>query len=250
MFCDINGIRVRYVTEGSGEFVFILNGWGCTIETYMLIRNILKTRYTVVSFDFPGFGESEDPDYAWSMDDYTAFTICFIEQFHCKKLSIIGHSFGTRIMIRLANTKALKFTIDKMVFIDGAGILSANIESYLNEFYEFQREKKHLVSSGQKLKLQKLRKNADGDYAYLNETMCDCYINAVTDNVEDLLPGVRVPTLLIWGENDKDTPLEDGKLMEREIPDSGLVVLPDAGHFSFLDQPYIFTKVVESFFHI
>jgi pimeloyl-ACP methyl ester carboxylesterase len=63
----------------------------------------------------------------------------------------------------------------------------------------------------------------------------------------DLLKLIKAPTLLIWGENDEDTPLYMGKIMENEIPDSGLVVLKGAGHYSYVDNYSQFRAVINVF---
>ena len=56
--------------------------------------------------------------------------------------------------------------------------------------------------------------------------------------------------LLIYGENDKDTPVYFGEIMEKEIKDAGLVVLKDAGHFSYLDQYPRYMSIVKSFLEV
>ncbi len=61
------------------------------------------------------------------------------------------------------------------------------------------------------------------------------------------MPSIKAPTLLIWGEDDTATPLSDAKKMERLIPDAGLVSFPGCGHYSFLDNPYLFGSVLKSF---
>ena len=61
------------------------------------------------------------------------------------------------------------------------------------------------------------------------------------------MPDVKAPALLVWGENDTATPLRDAKLMNRLIPDSGLVSFPGCGHYSFLDNPVQFRAVLQSF---
>jgi hypothetical protein len=61
------------------------------------------------------------------------------------------------------------------------------------------------------------------------------------------MPEIRAPTLLIWGSRDTDTPLSAAEEMERLIPDAGLVVLEGAGHYSYLDQPTRFTRIVSHF---
>ena len=53
--------------------------------------------------------------------------------------------------------------------------------------------------------------------------------------------------LLFWGENDTATPLRDARIMEKKIPDAGLVVVEGGSHFSFLDNPSLFRAVTDSF---
>jgi pimeloyl-ACP methyl ester carboxylesterase len=63
----------------------------------------------------------------------------------------------------------------------------------------------------------------------------------------DLLPQIAVPTLLIWGEQDVRSPLSVARQFERAIPDTKLVVIPDAGHVSNLEQPERFNDAVRHF---
>jgi pimeloyl-ACP methyl ester carboxylesterase len=70
---------------------------------------------------------------------------------------------------------------------------------------------------------------------------------SVNEDLTPLLSGIKVPTLLIWGENDTATPLSDGQTMERLIPGAGLVVLRGAGHFSFADHWGQCSRVLDSF---
>jgi pimeloyl-ACP methyl ester carboxylesterase len=61
------------------------------------------------------------------------------------------------------------------------------------------------------------------------------------------MPNIKASTLLIWGEHDTATPLCDAKIMENLIKDSGLVVLKNAGHFSFLEKTYEVNLIINSF---
>ena len=72
-------------------------------------------------------------------------------------------------------------------------------------------------------------------------------VKVVNEDLKHVMPSINVPTLLIWGENDTATPLRDAKIMERLIPDAGLVSFPGCGHYSFLDNPYQFAAVLRSF---
>jgi pimeloyl-ACP methyl ester carboxylesterase len=63
----------------------------------------------------------------------------------------------------------------------------------------------------------------------------------------DLLPRIAVPTLLIWGEQDARSPLTVARQFEEAIPDTRLVVIPEAGHVSNLERPEPFNAAVRRF---
>ena len=77
--------------------------------------------------------------------------------------------------------------------------------------------------------------------------MREVFKNTVNEDLRKYLPSINVPTLLIWGENDTDTPLSDGRIMEKMIKDSGLVILKGAGHYSYLDNYNQFIRVLYKF---
>ena len=68
----------------------------------------------------------------------------------------------------------------------------------------------------------------------------------IAQDLRHLMPEIKAPTLLIWGEHDDATPLADAHKMEALIPGSGLVVLP-GDHYSFLRSPAQFAAVLSSF---
>ena len=69
-FADINGVRTAYLEEGSGRDMVLLHGWGQNKEMMQAVFDHFKDRFHVVSIDFPGFGESDDPPEAWGVPDY------------------------------------------------------------------------------------------------------------------------------------------------------------------------------------
>ena len=77
--------------------------------------------------------------------------------------------------------------------------------------------------------------------------MRQIFVNVVNQDLQPLLKAISQPTLLLWGERDTATPLSDGQLMEKTIPDAGLVVFEGAGHYPFLEQPGRFYAVVDYF---
>lgn len=69
----------------------------------------------------------------------------------------------------------------------------------------------------------------------------------VNEDLTNLLPEIKAPTLLIWGEKDTATPMRDARLMQKLIPDAGLVSYPEAGHYSYLARPAQTQAVIQSF---
>lgn len=72
----------------------------------------------------------------------------------------------------------------------------------------------------------------------------------VNEDLKHIMPQIKCETLLIWGENDTATPLKDAKIMERLIPNAGLVSFPGVGHYSFLENAIQFQAVLKSFLNI
>jgi pimeloyl-ACP methyl ester carboxylesterase len=70
---------------------------------------------------------------------------------------------------------------------------------------------------------------------------------SVEPDFRDILPQVRVPTLLIWGDDDKRSPLSCGEAMRDSIPGSRLLVIRSAGHLSNMEQPELFNAAVRDF---
>ena len=99
--------------------------------------------------------------------------------------------------------------------------------------------------------LENLRnKHGSADYKAASPMMRQVLVNTVNEDLSALLPKCTPETLLIWGRNDDAAPLCDGERMEKEMPDAGLVTLDNAGHFAFIEQQFIFLRVLSSFLGI
>jgi pimeloyl-ACP methyl ester carboxylesterase len=72
-------------------------------------------------------------------------------------------------------------------------------------------------------------------------------LNVIKENLEPLLPRIKAETPLIWGEDDRTTPLYMAESFHKKIKNSRLEIIKDAGHFSFLDQPEKFSEILFNF---
>lgn len=250
----INGINTNYLAVGQGEPVLLLHGWGSSLEPYRQLINLLSKKYFVIALDMPGFGKTEEPVRPFDVDDYVDFVLEFLKLFSVSKLSLVGHSFGGRVIIKMAN-RILPFTVDKIVLIDSAGIKPRQTKSKSIKQAKYKIGKwvatRKLILCVFPDMLEQLRvKYGSADYVAASPMMRQCLVRVVNEDLSELLPKISAPTLLVWGENDTATPISDAKKMEKDIPNAGLAVIKNAGHFSFIEQPAVFGKIMGSFFEV
>ena len=251
----VNGIGINYEQKGSGELVVLLHGWGSNIKLFANLIDLLSAKYTVVAMDMPGFGESEEPKTPWCVDDYVQFVIDFLKDYDTKEVTLLGHSFGGRVIIKMHSRESLPFKVKKVILVDSAGIMppKSNKKSWRTRYYKMGKAvlSTKLVQKLAPDALENFRKKmGSADYAAASPMMRQVMVKVVNEDLEPYLPNIKCPTLLVWGVNDTATPLSDGEKMEKLIPDAGLVRLENAGHYSFLEQQFTFNRVMCSFMNI
>ena len=251
MIYTYDNLKVNITTKGNGEPVFLLHGWGCNGEIFKSIQEVLATAYTTYSFDFPGFGASDEPTAVWGVEEYTRMVEQFAKDNGIERPALMGHSFGGRVSIVYASRNA----VSRVVLVDAAGIKPKRPFKYYWKVYTFKTLKWLCNTFLPKAKAQaiidKRRKGAgSSDYNNASPMMRAILSKVVNEDLKHLMPSIKAPTLLFWGNLDTATPLSDAKTMERLIPDAGLVVAHGTGHFSFLENPGLFTAVIKNFFKI
>lgn len=252
----IDGYKIAYKESGTGnDVIVILQGWGTNMAVYDSVAARVNAKYRVIQLDFPGFGDSDEPREAWAVEDYARFFLKFMETLHIEKAALIGHSYGGRVIIRLAARPSLSFELQRIVLIDSAGILPKKTFKQKVRIRAYKIIKK-IVSIKAVYAICPAfiddwrSRQGSADYRNASPVMRQCLVKAVNEDLTGLLKDIRQDTLLIWGDNDTATPLSDGKLMEQLIPEAGLAVIKGAGHFSFLDQPAVFGRIMESYFNM
>lgn len=251
MYLSIDGLRTQYEVRGEGEPVLLLHGWGAGIDAMRPIADaVAALNMRAVSFDFPGFGGSDSPDGAWGVPEYARFTRRFMEEMGLVGADVICHSFGGRITIYLASDDPALF--HRMVLVDVAGIRpKRSLKWYIRTYtYKLGKRLKKYRWVDHLFHISERQKNAgSAEYRSLgNDLMRNTFVRVVNLDLTDRLPRIKNSTLLIWGSNDTDTPLYMGQIMEKRIPDAGLVVFEGAGHFSYADQYARFCSVLKAFF--
>lgn len=245
----VNGLKLACTIHGNGPTAIVaLHGWGGSIESFWPVALQLNRsgRYSVHLLDLPGFGESDLPPVAWDVPAYAALVVAYMTARGLDRVHVLGHSFGGRIGLMLGADYAGR--VNKLVLANCAGV--PNPGNLLRDGV-VQAAKAVLSLPGLRRLYEPARRRA---YRQLGATdyleagpLRETFLRVVG---QDLLPqAARVsrPTLLIWGDQDRDTPLWQGRKLEQTIPDAGLVVFEGAGHFSYLERLPEYVRLVDHF---
>lgn len=252
MNITIDGISIHYTAKGEGSNIILLHGWGSNIGLFKPLIEGLSQKHTVYALDMPGFGESDEPKEPWCVDQYVDFVCKFMKQLNISETAGLGHSFGGRVLIKLANREQKEVRLTRLVLVDSAGIRPKQSLKKKMRVRMFKLAKK-LFSLSLMKKLypdfiENMRKSSgSADYNAASPLMRQTLVKVINEDLTPLLSGIKQPALLVWGELDQDTPLSDGRKMEQLIPDSGLVVVKGAGHYSYLEQSGFVLRVLDSF---
>lgn len=248
----IKNLKINYIEQGQGKTVLILPGWGTNTNVYMGLVNYISTYANAICIDMPGFGGSEEPKESWDLNQYVDFIIEFIESKGIKELDIIGHSNGGRITIRLMNRSNLKFKVGKIILIGSAGIVHKKSLKVRFKIRTYKIGKKILGSKPVKAifpnAIKKFQSKAGSeDYRNSSPILRQSMVKLINEDLQDELQNVSAPTLLIWGENDTATPIQDAEIMEKKIPDAGLVKCSGCSHYVFLERAGYVNTVIQAF---
>jgi len=234
-----------------------LHGWGCSAQMMDSAAKTLSKGMRAVAVDFPGhgkMGKASPPPCPWGVPEYMEMTAEIIRRLDLAPCDIVAHSFGGRVAILLSST--YPELVGRMVLTGAAGVKkpASGKTTARQQVYKTLRgavnlmEKTHLFGSlpdkGREALIQKF---GSPDYRALTPEMRQTFNKVISRDLTDRLPQVKASTLLFWGEDDTETPLWMGRVMEEKIPDAGLVVESGTGHFAYLERAEKFNRILKSF---
>ena len=242
---NINGIDLYYEKSGNkGRKVLLLHGWGQNTQMMAFIGDFLKSHFIVYNIDFPGFGNSGEPDKPWDSNDYMEFLHDFCVKKKIDNPIFIAHSFGCRVALRYAH----KYGAYKMVLTGAAGIRDDRGIDYYLKVYSYKAAKKLLsLKPLQKYKNVFTKNAGSEDYRNASGVMRQTLVKVVNEDLTDILPEIKAETLLVFGENDDATPVSKGKKMEELMPDAALVIFENDDHYAYIHQAQRFNMVLDAF---
>lgn len=228
----VNGLLTSYKKQGSGKVIALLHGWGDSSSTFDSLSNQLSKKYTVVALDLPGFGGTQLPSGAWGLSDYVDFVDAWLNKIRVKKVyAFVGHSNGGAIAITGLGTSNL--SAEKLVLLSSAGVRDRASARKL-AMKSVAKTGKVLTAVLPKNSRNKLRnkfyKTINSDIVLMPQ-MEETFKKVVSEDVQQSASKISVPTLLVYGIDDRETPTSFAKKLNGCIKGSELVIIPSGGHF-------------------
>ena len=255
MNMHLSGVDMHYEIYGSGaKRVVLLHGWGCTGDMMKSVGQALATDMTVLAVDFPAHGKSSQPPEPWGVPEFAACLKELLTKLKFLPCSVIAHSFGGRVTIELASADEKLF---ERIILTGAAGIRKQADGKASKKTTTYKKLKSLVELTRKCRIfgklpdiwqeALIQKYGSKDYAALSPDMRKTFVKVVNYDQAEKLHAIRNSTLLVWGDKDTETPLWMGQQMEKEIPDSALIVLNGGTHFAYLEHAARFNAIARSF---
>lgn len=250
-----DGVRIHYLEQGNGPLVLFLHGVGSGSQHWRAQLEALGDSFHVAAWDARGYGGSDNPPRPITQRDFAADVNALLDHFGAARAHLCGLSMGG--MIAQMVYRAYPRRVRSLILADtlpGFGSLP-NKEAALAERLQ-AIDSLSLTEGARQRTPMLLRDNPDPRIVELMvEHMAtlrpqpyrQAWVSMFEVDYTDLLPQVRVPSLIICGREDKVTPLAESEKMHRLIPGSRLVILENAGHLTNLEQPAEFNRVVREF---
>ena len=201
----------------------------------------------MIALDLPGFGATQPPDRAWGLEEYAQFVADFMAKQKIEPYAIIAHSNGGSVAIKGLGSNI--FTAHKLVLLASAGIRDRQKAKRLaiKAVAKTGKAATFWMSESAKRKLRKKLYGAAGSDMLVAPHLQETFKKTVRQDVQQDAGKLDIPTLLMYGQEDKATPPHYGQIYKDLIKKAELEVMPGAGHFIHHDKPAETSKRIGDF---
>jgi len=252
--------KIHYVEAGRGTPVILLHGTGGEGARWMPTIKGLASEFRVIAPDQIGWGASDKPMTVYHSGVFAEFLARFMREIGVSKASLVGQSMGAGVVLQMAvNYPQL---VDRMVLVNGGGFRSANeapragapdwharqianagtlaeSREYLEKMYY-----NHSLITDQQVESNLILRLRS---AYTAESVQIANARGLGGVTEEEVRGIKTPTLLVWGANDKLSPPVNADKLNAAIAGSRKVLIDKAGHYPFIEHPDLFNQAVREF---
>ena len=268
-YVKVGEVNSRYWASGSqGSTVILIHGIGAAVDSWAFNINALAQKHRVYAIDLVGFGRSDKPSVEYSLPFFAQFVKDFMEVQNIDRASLVGWSLGGGVSMQCAIQFPEK--IDKLILVDSIGFgREAHFMFRLSSIPWIGKTLSRPTKKGTAL----LLKACVFDHTLITDEIVDLYYqiaalpgaheaflaylrsNAnflgsfkkeVIQAFHDNLGTMTIPTLIIWGKQDRLLPAKHASIAESWIPDARVHLIDDCGHCPQMEHPEEFnTQVLE-----
>lgn len=234
-------ITINYKDFGNkdGTPIIYLHGWGQNIEMMEPIAKPFAKDHRLIILDLPGFGKSEEPKYAWTLDDFVEMLHSLLNELKIENPNLIGHSFGGKISLLYAS----KYNVNKLILLSSPYKIKLKKTSLKVRILKKAKNIPGLGNIAEKMK----KHLGSTDYKNASPIMRDILVKHVNNDLTESAKKIKCPTFIIWGSNDDAVPVEDAYDLEKLIPNCGLTVYPGCSHYAYLERLTQTNAIIKSF---
>ncbi len=236
---QVGGHRIHYLAEGpvNGPPVVLVHGLGASAEDWAALAPYLaRAGFRVYIPDLVGYGRSERPkDFSYSLRDEAAMVVGFMDALGLKQVELGGWSMGGWIVVLVAQEHPER--VSRLMLFDAAGLdvkPAYDTALFVPSNFDQLRQLQALLSPQPRpipaFVAHDILRSFQGRGWVIRRALASMLTGR--DVVDNDLPQLKMPVLLVWGALDRVTPLPQGETMHRLIPDSELDVISGCGHMA------------------
>jgi pimeloyl-ACP methyl ester carboxylesterase len=237
-YAQIGPYRIHYFVGGEGPPILLVHGLGSRADDWALTMKDLRRHYRVYAIDLLGHGHSDWPQIDYAIQRQTDMVREFLVSQKIVPADVVGISMGGWVALQLASEHPEM--VRRLVLIDSAGLhfeTTLTVDSFspttpaeLETFHELLTPKAQPIPSFMARDLLRLL----GGHSWVAHRILSTMMTR-QDELDGKLQAVTMPVLIIWGKEDRITPLSEAENMKRAMPQASMVVVPGCGHIAVLD---------------
>ena len=268
-YIDINGVSIAYTDSGSGQTILLVHGFASFSFTWQKMLGFFPENLRIVTIDLKGYGYSEKLcDDALSLFDQSQILDQFIQKLDLNDLFLVAHSMGGAVALLGLFSPKIEERVRKLVLIDTAGLFQ-KIPDFIDDLTVMSPHNPLLRLSDEDLIARMVLEQTYFDKKKITDELLKEYADVLRmKNAKECLIGsakqiaianvrsfrkkmaaLKLPTLLIWGEEDKIIDLEDAFLFFHDLRSAKLKIIPECGHSPQEEQPKKTAELIAGFFH-
>jgi len=254
---EVGGLTIAFERAGHGPALVLLHGGRSDHREWRAQLDGLADTFTVIAWDAPGCGGSDDPPETFRMGDYARVLALFVEAIGAKDPTVLGLSWGSTLALEFYRQRPdlPRALILTAAYAGWAGSLPPDV---ITERLEDALRDLALPPEDVALRFVPTLFTERASTAMREEAMQvmtqarpsgvrPMLLAMAEADLRSVLPTIEVPTLLLYGEEDERSPLAVAEEMHDAIPTSTLIVLPEVGHLSNVETPERFNAAVRAF---